>query len=255
MTLLELYDLVYARIDVEHQIAFVLPAPDGRVIGSALNRKRRDFSERDREMLQTVRPFVVPAYDHAAERVRLLANVAALERTADDSAQAVILRRPTAGSSRRLPAAARWLTELAAPEGRDRLPGSLAEWAHPQRLRARRAGDGARVLEPLRLQTPDGVLTARFLPNGVDGFDAVILKSEPRALDPERLRSCGLTRRESEVLELVAAGGSNAQIARRLGRSESTIAKHLEHVYAKLGVSNRTAAVALARRADVSPSM
>jgi DNA-binding CsgD family transcriptional regulator len=52
-----------------------------------------------------------------------------------------------------------------------------------------------------------------------------------------------LTRRQWELLRLVAAGHTNAQIARRLGLSEATVRKHLENIYSRLQVSSRTAAV------------
>jgi DNA-binding NarL/FixJ family response regulator len=51
-----------------------------------------------------------------------------------------------------------------------------------------------------------------------------------------------LTRREREVLEWVAAGKKNRDIAQILGARPRTIEKHLEHVYEKLGVEGRTAA-------------
>jgi DNA-binding CsgD family transcriptional regulator len=53
-----------------------------------------------------------------------------------------------------------------------------------------------------------------------------------------------LTAREREILEHVAGGLTNAQIAERLWISPGTVRKHLENVYAKLGVTNRTAAAA-----------
>lgn len=59
-----------------------------------------------------------------------------------------------------------------------------------------------------------------------------------------------LTDGELKVLTLVAAGGTNAAIARRLDCSPRTVAKHLERVYAKLSVSSRAAAAA--RFAEVS---
>lgn len=61
-----------------------------------------------------------------------------------------------------------------------------------------------------------------------------------------------LTPRQRELLRMVAAGFSNAQAARRLGISEGTVRKHLEHSYARLGVTNRVSAVAQAFPLDAS---
>lgn len=55
-----------------------------------------------------------------------------------------------------------------------------------------------------------------------------------------------LTRREWEVLRLVARGHSDKTIARLLLISPLTVRKHLEHIYTKLGVHSRTEAVAWA---------
>ena len=63
--------------------------------------------------------------------------------------------------------------------------------------------------------------------------------------DAERRRAGTprLTPRHWDLLRLVAAGHTNAQIARRLGVSEGTVRKHLENIYGRLQVSSRTAAV------------
>jgi DNA-binding CsgD family transcriptional regulator len=55
-----------------------------------------------------------------------------------------------------------------------------------------------------------------------------------------------LTPRQWDVLNLVAAGDSNTQVARRLGLSPGTVRKHLENIYGRLQVSSRTAALARA---------
>ena len=52
---------------------------------------------------------------------------------------------------------------------------------------------------------------------------------------------------ERQILDLVARGATNQDVADQLSLSEATVRKHLEHVYRKLGVSNRTAASALVR--------
>jgi len=57
------------------------------------------------------------------------------------------------------------------------------------------------------------------------------------------LRSMGLTRREVEVVHLLAKGSKNAEIAERLCISEYTVENHLRSIYRKMGVSNRTAVV------------
>lgn len=61
----------------------------------------------------------------------------------------------------------------------------------------------------------------------------------------------GLTAREIEVLRLVAAGRSNAEIAQQLVLSDKTVARHLTNVFTKLDVPSRTAAAAYARDHDL----
>ncbi len=56
----------------------------------------------------------------------------------------------------------------------------------------------------------------------------------------------GLTAREVQVLRLVAAGKSNRAIAAELAISEHTVARHMQNIFAKLGVSSRSAATAFA---------
>ena len=56
-----------------------------------------------------------------------------------------------------------------------------------------------------------------------------------------------LTPREIQVLEAVAAGFSNKEVARRMFLSEGTVKTHLTNTFGKLGVRSRTAAVAKAR--------
>lgn len=65
--------------------------------------------------------------------------------------------------------------------------------------------------------------------------------------DQARLEQLGITPRELEILELIAAGLSNREIAGRLFVSENTVKTHLSRVFEKLGARRRTQAVQLAK--------
>ena len=67
--------------------------------------------------------------------------------------------------------------------------------------------------------------------------------------DLQSLRTMGLTQREAEVLEWVAEGKSNHDVGLILGIRSVTVKKHLEHIFQKMGVETRTAAVVFALRA------
>ena len=68
------------------------------------------------------------------------------------------------------------------------------------------------------------------------------------ASDDPRIVGTKLTRREAEVLELLASGLTQQEIAKQLVISESTVASHIEHILDKLDVHSRAQAVALALR-------
>ena len=91
------------------------------------------------------------------------------------------------------------------------------------------------------------LLTAIARMLGVDGDVSVDVPAMP--LLPGEFRDRGaasvLSARERDVLQWVARGKTNAEIATALYISESTVRKHLQNSYEKLGVSSRTAAVAL----------
>lgn len=79
------------------------------------------------------------------------------------------------------------------------------------------------------------------------GESALAPKIVTRLLRQVRTPEARLSQREAEVLALVAAGKSNREIGRELFLSEATVKSHLVHIFAKLDVTSRTAAVAKAR--------
>lgn len=81
---------------------------------------------------------------------------------------------------------------------------------------------------------------------GPDEFLLRLAKDNGAAVPSEFSKELGLTTREGEVLSWLSKGKSNRDIAQILGLSPRTVDKHLEQIYAKLGVENRTAAAAVA---------
>jgi len=81
-----------------------------------------------------------------------------------------------------------------------------------------------------------------------DEFTTVSLAATVPALSEEKM---DLSDREIEILRLIGEGRSNQEIAKRLFITIHTVKKHSSHIYAKLGVTSRTQAVARARQAGL----
>jgi DNA-binding CsgD family transcriptional regulator len=64
----------------------------------------------------------------------------------------------------------------------------------------------------------------------------------PPPLVPRQLESLGITEREAQILDCVARGSSNAEIAGELSLAPGTVKKHLDNIFEKLGVHNRVGA-------------
>jgi DNA-binding NarL/FixJ family response regulator len=95
----------------------------------------------------------------------------------------------------------------------------------------------------------------RAAPGGETIIDPTVASRLVQAIADGRRSASdqALTRREREVLELIARGRSNKRIAFELGISEKTVKTHVGHVLAKLGVSDRTQAALLAVREGLAP--
>jgi DNA-binding CsgD family transcriptional regulator len=192
----------YLRVSgVAHHFGVGLPAPltHTKVFLFDNGRERGDFGERERTILELIRPLLVRRYEYVRARRRAAAALAALE-TSDEAL--VVL----------------------AEDGR-------AEFAT---ARARR------LLSSHGFDLGD-------IPN-IAPLRARNIRSHVLLL--EERRPLGLTPREREILALVAQGHTNAQVAAALWISPSTVGKHLENAYSKLGVATRTAAVRLIHEHD-----
>ena len=77
--------------------------------------------------------------------------------------------------------------------------------------------------------------------------------SIPFTLNEQRLKNLGITRRELEILELIAQGLSNREIADKLFVSENTVKTHSSRLFDKLGARRRTQAVQIGKEMGFIP--
>jgi DNA-binding CsgD family transcriptional regulator len=214
-----LYENWFHPLGVEHELEVGIPSPLWHTKTFLFDRAGGpDFTERDRLVLDLLQRHLTKLW-YAAKTRRLLSSaLAELNRVDDHGDRGVILLGLGDEVSFTSPPAERQLREFFPTSRRGRLPALLADWLE---------SDGATPLIRRRG-------TRRLTVRRADG--ALLLE--------ERHDQIELTAREREVLGLVALGKTNDEIARRLCLAPSTVRKHLENVYAKLGVSTRTAAVA-----------
>lgn len=108
---------------------------------------------------------------------------------------------------------------------------------HSQAMPGQSAPEPKDILEGMQPEV--GIL---FSP---ECFEALVQELGAAAARPPRRREwpAGLTDREVEILRLLARGSSNRQIAQELVISDKTVAHHLQHIYHKIGISSRAAAV------------
>src|SRR5712692_3320192 len=81
----------------------------------------------------------------------------------------------------------------------------------------------------------------------------ILIHAQPFVLNEQRLRELSITRRELEILELIANGLSNREIAQRLFVSENTVKTHSSRLFDKLSARRRTQAVQLGKELGLIP--
>lgn len=83
--------------------------------------------------------------------------------------------------------------------------------------------------------------------------EVLVPTSAPFALNEQRLRELSITRRELEILELIANGMSNREIADKLFVSENTVKTHSSRLFDKLSAKRRTQAVQIGKELGLIP--
>lgn len=240
-----LYRRLYRPHGIEYQLAMLIPSADRDQRVLALNRRLEPFSEDEKRTLELTWP-------HFAQAVRVCRSAWRQSRIPEvdnlpNGRGVIVLNR--AGKVELCTEQARiWLTRycIQTYSGREirALPEPIEAWVAgaltDRALQARGIGDPSSALI---LRRGDQYLGMRLVTDHGRGQHLVLMEEAAMNSPPDLLLGLGLTPREAEVLAWVAQGKTNRETAMILGASTRTVQKHLERVFAKLGVESRTAAI------------
>src|SRR3989449_8836166 len=183
--------------------------------GIAFDTRERAFGERERELARLLQPHLREIWRNASVRRCLRAALSALDHEQDTG----VLLLDAAGRIEYASGSAQRILSDHFDMPAMALPDNIAGW--------RTDAD-----EALVVATDDSTIVVEASGDG----SALLLSERPPGV-------AKLTARERDVMRCVEDGLSNTEIARRLWIEPTTVRKHLEHVFDKLGVRRRTAAL------------
>ena len=240
-----LYRKIYQPRGIEYQLAMLLPNPAPGTYVIVLHRSDKDFTDAERQTLELLWPHLIQASRNVRSFSRL--RDTGLVRSLTEGRGIVVLDRDCkvelCTEQARL-----WFTRYCSEtflRGKIHLPEKVAKWVADQLVHTSpaRALPQRDRLGPLTLARGENFLTIRLIADTGRGQHLLVLEEETLNAPPVALESLGLTEREAEVLAWVAQAKSNPEVGIILGMSARTVQKHLEHVFEKLGVESRTAAI------------
>ncbi len=223
-----------------------------RMLSISRHRNDKEFTDSAKTVFNAIHPHIQRALANSLAVTRMQRELAVLHEALDNGQQSIIYVTDRGRIRFASLRAQRLLKDygLQAPQGTDILPIHLRDWLRHLQQQMDRRDDVPTAAPPLVIKGESGQLTIRRLSE--ESQDVLILEEQRTAPCTDRLRRFGLSEREMEVLGWAARGKTNPEIGVILNISRRTVQKHLEHVYLKLGVENRMAAVAFIGNATSS---
>lgn len=237
-----LYNEVWRHPRIEDNLGTLAIISPKVLAAVSINRPRRSFSERDRLALNLLQPHLMQAWSNARQTADLYGQINSYAETLETRVEGIVILDGKRKVRLMTSKASRHITKYFGALGADdRLPKRLHAWICSHH-RSPQDGLVTAPRRPWVIEHADGSeLTVTCVPC----CDGVTLIMQERSVAGD-LTMLGLSRRESDVLLWVTRGKSNEEIGLILGISLGTVKKHLEHIFQKLAVESRTAAVARA---------
>lgn len=232
-----LFNEFYRQHGVNRQMGLALPVASDLTVSCAVTSGGKDFTERDRAMMTLAAPHLLNAMRNAIAYGRI--NSALVSGgcgvVALDSNDAVTF----ANDNIRGLLTEYFPDDVLKPNG---LPATVMSWIAEMSRNGKNA-DLKPPARPLVVENRAGTLRIRLMENEASRERTLLL--EEKRFSPSKIIVKGsvLTRREAEILFWITNGKTNEVIATICEISMRTVHKHVEHIYQKLGVETRTAAM------------
>jgi DNA-binding CsgD family transcriptional regulator len=219
-------------------------------INIGLHRTSRNFLERDRLVLNLLRPHLLQAYRNATTVTQMQQELTQLNKAVEQLGTIIL----TGDLKVKLMTKRAW--KLIKQYFRlssctqTHLPDNLLRWIKHGISQLNQSNEISLPCLALQLEQEGKRLLVRLIVKQPREQYLLLLEEHLlHALTPELLQLLGLTKREAETLYWVTQDKSDKEIALILDLSTPTVKKHLEHIYQKLGVQTRIAAVMYALKA------
>lgn len=238
------YQQFLRPMGMEEQLTLTLPHQDANTVDAVvLFRSERSFTERDRSILNLLQPHLIQARQTAQVFSQLHQENQQLQSSLNAAGSIVISKEGRIQIMTRK--AEQWLRQyFPIKHWGQSLPEHLQRWVNYQQSLFSQNGAPAKTRLPLKLEQDRRQLTARFVADPTQDQYLLLLEEQQQPkLSLEDFELLGLSKREAEVLYWVAKGKENPEIAGLLYVGMTTVRKHLEHIYQKLGVKTRASAV------------
>lgn len=242
----EIYNEFYQPMRIPFTMGIALPVNRRCLVTIGHHRARKDFTERERTTLNVIQPHVLQAYANAQAVTHMQEELVKLHHAVERITQGLI-----SVDARGL---IQWSTVRAREllghyfgerkRGYSRLPDLLVRWIQCRKTQLEHMDGRPDKITPMVIDRGSRQLNVRMVPEG--DHCLLFLDEASAEATVEQLARLGLSRRETEILAWLVYGKTNPEIAMILGVSVRTVHKHMEHIYCKLGVENRHAAISLA---------
>ena len=206
------------------------------------HRSKRSFTERDQLILVILKPHLQAAYRYSQQYTKFQRQLQS-QSLAFDRLKAIVLTMT--GEVRLMSTSAGKLLDLYFDEGwvnYNHLPDTLNSWVKQQL--SLQQSEIVVSRQPWQIEKKGRKLKIELLCDFAAEQHLLICSEAASEFSPIlHYQSIGLSKREAEVLALVAAGQTNLQISQQLYISVKTVKKHIEHIFGKLNANSRIDAV------------